>query len=317
MEKQQTCWGTLPAWYFFLAAMGAMMMVLAVLADFGGYAVTGGTNGLVGIMACVLSGAGSLLLMSELTHKERAMLVNARPFSVVMSFGSLVQCFYIPLVFLYASCFFSAVPWYGIVGIKTVLAVFVVLLALLYTAYPAIELGEAKGRSFWNGGGLLALFLTSGLVTGAAALFLLLVATGESESSYAVYVQRAGTIFLLLQLLCIPGYVLGMKHAPAAEARRGAALLWSGLQSRAFWGGIVLLGTALPFLLYLAGAPPLAALLSLYGGILFRLHFLRAGVRIALPGEERAEMSPKEVADLAQKLEVRWQEKAHWLHPGE
>lgn len=317
MEKQQTCWGALPAWYFFLAAMGAMMMVLAVLADFGGFAGAGKSNGVAGLMACVLSGAGSLLLMSELTHKERAMLVNARPFSVVMSFGSLVQCFYIPLVFLYAACFFPIAPWYGMAGVKTVLAVFVVVLALLYTAYPAIELGEAKGRSFWNGGGLLALFLISGLVTGAAALLLLLVAIGESESIYAFYAQKSGMICLAMQLLFIPGYVLGMKHAPAAEARRGALLLWNGGQSKAFWGGIVLLGTALPFLLYMAGAPVLAALLSLYGGILFRLHFLRAGVRLALPGEEREELSRSEIAALAQTLEARWQEKAHWLYPGE
>ncbi len=319
MEKQQAYWGSLPAWYFFLAAMGAMLFVIVAVTDLTGNKIAGHINGWAGLVSFTVAVIGALLLLIELTHKSRGHLVNARPFASVMSFGSLLQSLYIPLVFIYATFFFSFIPWAGLGWLRTIVAVLAIITALLYVTYPGIELGEAKGRSFWNGGGLVGVFLVNGAATGAAALLLLLVVLGYAEHAYIAAISGLAAGLLLIQLLTVPGYVLGMKLSSAEEARRGANTLWQGEFSNTFWGGVIILGTVLPLLINLLFSSiywlVIAAVLILVGGICFRLTFLRAAVRVILPGEERPEMSKEEIAKLAVALEARWQEKACWLNP--
>ena len=318
MEKQQEYWGSLPAWYFFLAAMGAMLFVIVAVTDLAGNQIAGHINGWAGLVSFAVAVIGALLLLIELTHKSRGHLVNARPFASVMSFGSLLQSLYIPLVFIYATFFFNFIPWAGLGWLRAIVAVLAIITALLYVTYPGIELGEAKGRSFWNGGGLMGVFLVNGAATGAAALLLLLV-LGYDEHVYTAAISGLTAGLLLIQLLTVPGYVLGMKLSSAEEARRGANTLWSGELSTSFWGGVIILGTLLPLLISLLVSSTywlvIAAVLILVGGICFRHNFLRAAVRVILPGEERPEMSKEETAKLAAALEARWQEKACWLHP--
>jgi protein NrfD len=318
MEKQQEYWASLPAWYFFLAAMGAMMFVTAAVTDLLGNPIAGQINGWVSIVAFVMAAFGALLLLVELTHKSRGHLVNARPFASVMSFGSLVQSAYIPLVFLYATCFFSFVPWAGVGWLKAILAVVAIITALLYVTYPGIELAEAKGRAFWNGGGLIGVFLINGTATGMAALLIMLLVLDQADSAYTATIRNLSAAVLAAQLFTVPGYVLGMKLSSAEEARRGAAKLWNGEFSKSFWLGIVILGTLVPLVCNLLFSSVywlvIAAVLTLIGGISFRIDFLRAAVRVTLPGEEREEMSRKEIASLAMTLEGCWQEKARWLN---
>ena len=319
MEKQQEYWGSQPAWYFFLAAMGAMMFVIAAVTDLVGNPIAGQINGWVSIVALVAAGIGALLLLEELTHKTKGHLVNARPFASVMSFGSLIQSLYMPLVFVYGTFFFSFIPWAGFGWLKTIVAVLAIIAALLYVTYPGVELGEAKGRGFWNGGGLIGVFLINGTATGAAALILVLCIFGYGEDAYTVTIKNVLAALLVAQLFAIPGYVLGMKLSSAEEARRGANKLWSGEFSSAFWGGVVIFGTIVPMIVSLLFSSVywlvMAAVLVLIGGVSFRIDFLRAAVRVILPGEEKDEMSSKEIAKLASALEARWQEKASCLNP--
>ncbi len=319
MEKQQEYWGSQPAWYFFLAAMGAMMFVIAAVADLLGNPIAGQINGWVSIVALAAAGIGALLLLEELTHKSKGHLVNARPFASVMSFGSLVQSLYMPLVFVYGTFFFDFIPWAGLGWLKMIVAVLAIIAALLYVTYPGVELGEARGRGFWNGGGLIGVFLINGAVTGAAALTLILCVLGYSESAYTITIKNIAAALLVAQLFAIPGYVLGMKLSPAEEARRGANKLWSGEFSSSFWAGTVIFGTLVPMIITLLFTSiywlVIAAVLVLVGGVCFRIDFLRAAVRVTLPGEEKAEMSRKEIASLAAVLENRWQEKARVLNP--
>lgn len=319
MEKQQEYWGSLPAWYFFLAAMGAMMFIIVAITDLVGNEISGQINGWVSIVSFVVAGFGALLLLIELTHKSRGHLVNSRPFASVMSFGSILQSLYIPLVFVYATFFFSFIPWAGFGWLKEIVAILAIITAFLYVSYPGIELGEAKGRGFWNGSGLVSVFLINGAATGASALLLILMMMGYADNSYTSIIRRLAAGLLIAQLITVPGYVLGMKLSSSEEARRGAEKLWTGEFSHSFWVGVVILGTLVPLLLNLLFASVywmvIAAVLVLAGGVCFRLDFLRAAVRVALPGEERTEMSKKEIAQLALSLERRWQEKAQWLNP--
>jgi len=314
MEQRQEYWKTIPASYFFLAAMGAMMFVISAVSDLMANQVALKINGWVSIIALVIAGCGSLLLLAELTHRSRAHLVNARPFSSVMSFGSVIQTLYMALVFIYATFFFSFIPWSGMIMIKNGVAVLTIIVALLYVAYPGVELGEAKGRAFWNGGGLVSLFLISGMTTGSAALILLLMLFGYADTAYTNMIKLFSTAMLLLQLVAMVGYVFGMKVSANEEARRGANILWCGELKTSFWWGIIFFGTILPLLgnLFMGSIYWLvmSSILVLVGGVYFRIDFLLAAVRIVLPGEEHGEMSRKEIKEFAAMLENRWQEKA-------
>lgn len=315
MEQEQKYWGSLPAWYFFLAAMGSMMLAICVMADLFGNKLASQYNGWFSLGALLLAGCGSLLLLVELTHKEKAYLVNLRPFQSVMSFGSMIQSAYIGFVVLYGSCFFVAIPWAGIVWLKTILGISVVLLAFLYVAYAGIELGEAKGRSFWHGSALVPLFLLSGITSGAALLMIVLMLLGHGNSEYFLFVSYGTNILLILQFFNLLSYVYGMKHSSAEEARRGAEKLWSGDLQFSFWYAILIFGTLIPvignMLFDSVGWYAISVLLILYGALCFRIDFLKAAVRIVLPGEQFSrEMSAPEIAEMANLLEKRWQEKS-------
>ena len=141
-----------------------------------------------------------------------------------------------------------------------------------------------------------------------AALLIMLMVLGQADSAYTATIRNLSAAVLVAQLFTVPGYVLGMKLSSAEEARRGAAKLWNGEFSKSFWLGIVILGTLVPLVCNLLFSSVywlvIAAVLTLIGGISFRIDFLRAAVRVTLPGEEREEMSRKEIAQLAMTLEV-------------
>ena len=319
MERKQEYWGSLAAWYLFLAAMGATGFVVIATADLlGGGVITELANGWISLAAVVSTGVGSLFLMVELTQKMKFYLIFARSKSI-MTVGSLLLSSFLGLAFIYATFFFDVAPWAGLVLLRKGIAVLGIIAALGLVAYPGLELGEAKGRGFWNGGGLIALFLISGAATGTAAVMLLIFAMGLGGGTYILYLKSLLVGFLVLQFLFIPGYVWGMKLAGAEEARRSVALIVSGLFREAFWGGVMFIGTIAPlatlFIFQGKFMIAIAGLLVLVGGFFFRIVFLQAAVRVTLPGEERLEPSDQEIAELGANLQKRWQEKALWLSP--
>ncbi|MBP2653636.1 MAG: Polysulfide reductase, NrfD [Firmicutes bacterium] len=318
MEKQQEHWGSLPAWYLFLAAMGTSMFIIVAVTDMLGNQISAQINGWVSLVSFAMSSVGAMLLMLELTHKTKGYLIIARPFASILSFGGVIQSLYIPLVLVYASFFFNFIPWVGLVWLKMIVACLAILTGLLYVSYAGIELGEAKGRAFWNGGGLTCLFLINGAATGMAALILLMIILGYDGQAYTLAIKDLSVALLIAQAITVPGYVLGMRLSSAEEARQGADKLWRGDLSRSFWVGVITLGTVVPVIINLLFSSEyslsLSSALILFGGIFFRVDFLRAAVRAALPGEERDEPSRKEIVELAATLESRWQEKARWLN---
>jgi formate-dependent nitrite reductase membrane component NrfD len=318
MEKKQEYWGNIPAWSFFLAATGAMMVVIVAVTDLLGNQIAGQINGWVSLVSMVAAGIGSLLLLIELPRKEKGHLVNSRPGSSIMSFGSILQSLFIVLAFLYATFFFGFIPWYGLIWLKKTIAVIGIIIALALVAYPGIELGEARGRAFWNGGALVSVFLISGAATGAAGLLLLLTFLAYGDLSYIAIIRGLLFGLLTVQLITVTGYVVGMKFSAAEEARRSAEIILRGDLKGTFWVGVIILGTLVPLLSMLLDMlffTAIGAILVLAGGICFRMVFLKAAVRMAMPGEGREGISDKQVAQLAVALERRWQEKASWLNP--
>ena len=320
MEKRQEYFGALAAGYFFLAAMGAMMFIVAAVLDLTGNAVAELINGWVTLAAAVVTGIGALLLTVELSKKMKFYLVMTKP-SSRMGLGSISMSAVVVIAFVYSSTFFDFIPWYPAHGLRGVLAVLGIIAAVVLAAYPGLELGEARGRAFWNGSGLVPLFLVNGAVSGIAGVLLISTILGQAQSP-AVLALGGGVLFgcLAVQAVLLAGYLMGVHSSGAEEGRRAVEAILRGSLSAKFWWGVVVSGLAVPLLLYLFGNSPaltvIKAILILIGCACFRCVFLQAGVRRSLPGEENEWMSVEEEAQLGLRLEQRWKEKETWLYGG-
>ncbi len=101
---------------------------------------------------------------------------------------------------------------------------------------PALELGEARGRAFWNASALIPAFITSGACSGLAAVLVFGAAMGFTGSPpELLIVDVLLFIFLIITAITIIGYVFGMQFADADEARRGGAeMIIKGVFRRVF-----------------------------------------------------------------------------------
>lgn len=317
MERKQNYWGGLAAGYFFMAALGAMMFLVIAVLDLAGVKIVTQTNGWISLAALVATGIGALLLMVELGNKLKFYLVLTRP-AAVMSLGAIIMSLFMVIAFIYATFFFSFIPWAGLIGLRKFLAVIGILAALGLVAYPGVELGEARGRAFWNGSALVPLFLITGAVSGLAGTLLMLTLLGYSQNSASLIINVVLFGLLIIQLLTVSTYIISMKNGGIEEAVRTVESILHGSFRSSFWGGIIWGGTIIPLLLYLAGSSitilVLKTVLVLIGGACFRSVFLQAAVRKSLPGEENDWNDEKETARLALELEQRWQQKAEWLY---
>ncbi|MBP2652756.1 MAG: nrfD [Firmicutes bacterium] len=316
MEQKQEYWGVLAIGYLFLAAMGAMMFSVAAVSDLMGTKIVSQVNGWVSLIAVVAAGIGSLFLMVELTKIFKAYLVYARP-SSIMCMGSYLLSSFLALGFIYATFFFDFIPWADLSLLRKAVAGLGIIASLGLVAYPGLELAEARGRTFWSGGGLVGLFLISGAATGLAGVIIVLVLFGLGYNQYTATLSASLLVVLILQFVVLTGYIRGIWLTGAVEAKKSAANILYGNYRIVFWGGVIALGTVIPLVLVLLSREPLsevlAAVLVLFGAFCFRSIFLQAAIRIALPGEEQEVVSDREVARLAVMLEKCWEKKAAWL----
>lgn len=318
METKQEYWEGLAAGSFFLVATGAMMFIVLAVLDLAGANVAAELNGWASLVALVFGAIGGLLLMVEAGNKAKAYLIIANPASMA-SKNAIMMTSFMGFAFVYATFFFGFIPWAGLIGLKTVVACVGILIALLAVIIPALELGESRGRAFWNASGLIPVFLITALVSGLAAVLLTATILGIIQNAAILIADKVLFALLILQLTTVLGYVKGMEHAGAAEARKAAKNILQGDFKGGFYGCVIVLGTILPMILLMFGAAPaimiIKTVLILIGGFCFRNIFLLAAVRKALPGEENEWVSHEEAAHLAIQLEKRWQEKAVWLYP--
>jgi len=313
METRQKYWEGMAAGSFFLVATGAMMLVTLAVLDLAGAEIATQLNGWGSLVALVLAAIGGLLLMVEAGNKTKAYLIIARPSSMA-SKNAIMMTAFMGLDFIYATFFFDFIPWVGWDYLRAVVAVLGIIAALIAVMVPAFELGEARGRGFWNTGALIPTFLITSAVTGLGTVLLVAALLGFGGESGIITVDSVLLGFIVLQLLTVWGYVKGMEHSGAEEARRAAHNVLQGEFKNSFWGGVIIIGTIIPLIMYLFGGSPviiiIKAILLLVGGACFRNVFLQAAVRKIIPGEEHVWGSREETAKLAAELEKRWQEKA-------
>jgi Fe-S-cluster-containing dehydrogenase component/formate-dependent nitrite reductase membrane component NrfD len=149
--------------------------------------------------------------------------------------------------------------------------------------YSAFLFGQAEGRDFWQSPLLLPHLLVAALVAGSASLLLAARALGSAS------IIVGGLGLVLWASLLVSALVLGAELCTAhgtQDAARAARLLTHGPLRVPLWGGVVVVGLALPLVLLLSRSVPfgseLAAVLALGGLWLWEELWIRAGQMIPL-----------------------------------
>ena len=291
MKTKHQGWGWMLAVDFFFAGMGGGMLVIAGIIEL--FIGAGRTSLLGNILGPLFMCVGCGFLIMELGRPLQAWRVFMNP-KAILTVGAWLMSIAIVSGLIYAS--FGApsemVSWKDWTVSRQFFALVDIVTGLVVATYPGVLLGRHKGRPFWVGPGIMALFLLSSLVTGAAAHLLsgLLVAAASTQATLnALPGLVAAMLFLQLLLWC--GYIwiklTGTTAVEAASARR-----WlKGDLADSFKVVFLLVGTLLPLIMVLiptALVQAMAAVLVLMGGVTMRLLVVRSGSdRTWLPGEQK------------------------------
>lgn len=287
----QGAWGWKVAAYLFVSGTGA-----------GAYAVGAAAQHLVGAgraatlalaLGPLLVGPATLLLVWDLGRPAGFLRAARRPGSSWISRGVGILSGFLVVSAVHVLLAVGrsaglAVPAPGILAIAGA------VLALLTMVYTGLLLGAVRPIPFWSTPVLPVLFLVSSLSTGVMAVDLVLSIAGTvtgGPGTEALATLRTTDLFLLaLEALVITLYV-SQAHATAA-ARASTALVTTGALASRFWGGVVVAGIGVPFVVQLVEvmwpapvAPGLAMLSSgsgLLGGLLLRHVVVAGGVKSPL-----------------------------------
>jgi len=159
-------WGWPVACYLFLGGLGGGMTVLAAVFDL--FMDEGEVFTLALFAAAVLVGLGCFFLIFELGRPMAFWRVFSRQ-KAVMTFGAWVLLILMFVNVVSVSFLTGWFPWSDVGGLQRAVAMLDLALGVAVVVYTGVLLSSMKARAFWNTPALPALFLVSGLSTGAAA----------------------------------------------------------------------------------------------------------------------------------------------------
>lgn len=248
-------------------------------------------------LAPVAIGLALFALFIDLTNKINFWrLYTTLKIQSPMSLGSWVLLFITPLSILWAGSFLKElIPgWNWKLGLLNKLDQWVtqkrkeIAWALIFLSvglgiYTGILLSAFNARPLWNTALMGPLFLTSGLCTGAAAIYWF-----SSDMRERLKLAKVVLILIGIQLFFIVHLFMGFLAGPEAQLE-AAAMFINGEFALPFWGIVVILGLLIPgileFLQIRGMKIPayIPALLILIGGLIFRFIIVEAGQLSSFP----------------------------------
>ena len=142
----------------------------------------------------------------------------------------------------------------------------ILLLSVLLAVYTAFLFAQAKGRDFWQSPLLILHMLLHAVVGGSAAL-LLAGFLWEPIMPLIPFLKNILMGGLVVQVLSLNAELI-VPH-PTEDSHRTVMIITHGLFQSEFWGGVILAGSILPFLMLLLSSAPLmlalAGVLALIG----------------------------------------------------
>lgn len=298
MIPVQTEWGWLLIWDFFLAGAGAGAYIVGVLADYLGEKSRVASKVGVFLSAPLVIG-GVLFLMFDLGRPERFMSVFGN-FGSLIAIGSVFISAFLVIAIIHIGLWIWPFKFLEKASmLRRVLGVIGTILALGVMTYPGVAMSLAH-VPFWESGLLPLLFIGVALMTGAAAIVMVLGifqarSVGDAKELVAGSIRSLAAPLLALGVFVLAVLFFYTVSAMEPSAQASTMLLTSGSFSALFWGGLIVAGLLLPIVLLglglkgRGGLPLLAALSSLLllvGGLLARYLVVSAGV------PEAADLTP-------------------------
>jgi polysulfide reductase chain C len=280
-----------------------------------------GANAVIagGILAAIVFlGIGTFLLVFELGQPA----VFLRTFlsgTAIIKYGACVLVLAMGFGFVYFLFYLPPewnIIWYQWTWIRDICAWGMTISGLCVMVYTGVFLASMKSKAFWNTPALPVLFTVSALSTASAALAACVplqemfvkfagfwqsggealasslgtVPTELVMQSYVHLLHTIDTVLVLVEIVVLLVYVLMLRGASNLTAKAVAEKWLRGSFAPLFWGGMIVVGTGLPFLFYQAGgivAEVVAPVFVLAGGLLLRFMIVFSDERRPIPGEKR------------------------------
>ena len=258
-------WGLPVILYLFLAGLGAGAVTVSgsVLLRKGGFGASrfaiARYGALIGPLPVII---GTSLLIFELGQPFRALnlfyVLNLSPMSV----GTWLLSGFMGLSVLYALTFVPPSAGGGdrLAPLRRGLAWICVPLGLSVAVYTGVLLGAMPSRPFWNSPILAGLFMVSALSSGVAIVALVGFIFHRNSTDHDVRADFENSNYLLISTdaillateLVILFLFLMFAHLTIGDVRYAVStILPGGAMASLFWGGVVLVGLLLPFLVEL------------------------------------------------------------------
>jgi Fe-S-cluster-containing dehydrogenase component/formate-dependent nitrite reductase membrane component NrfD len=233
--------------YSWTKSLGAGVLAVPALATAVGWLQTSKTLYLLLVLLSFLfMGLTALLLVSDLSRRERFLDVLRRPQgNSWIARGAFILIAYSGLCALYAVAELIGIP-----SLSSVLRWSAVAGGGMAAVYTAFLFGQCEGRDLWQTPLLPLHMLVESWIASAAVLALLGPAWGDAHQALRVAsgALAGGLAFHLVTILA----EFLMPHA-TDSAQYAARLMTRGPFRFAFWGGAVVLGVLLPAVLLAAG----------------------------------------------------------------
>jgi formate-dependent nitrite reductase membrane component NrfD len=229
---------------------------------------------------------GCILLFLDLGRPQVAFRALSRPNQAWIARGTIILTVFIV---------FQAIQFAGWIwpfhastsdsSLFTFLNVMGGVFGVLTVLYTGFLFDTTRSIPFWSTPILPLLFLASGVSTGIFALILVLLLAGLPVDEEVGLLSQIDVFLIFFEGLIFFFYLHGMHEVTAARAsvRR---LIKEDL-SVAFWGGVVIMGLVIPFLIEVfladaAFATVMACLCGLVGGVYVRYVVVAGAVKAPL-----------------------------------
>ena len=213
----------------------------------------------------------------DLSHPFRAFRIFARPQSSWISRGLIFVISFVVLVplQLYVSRFFPDTT------LEVILKVLAGASAFAICIYPGFTMNCINAIPMWNSAILPVLFLSSGLLGGAALALAIGMLGGDTNMPEALVGNK---IFLITTIFFTVIYFWSGFYA-GPVGKKSVENMTKGSLRLVFWVGMVLLGTIVPFLCLFFGHPGMSIseiimLLGIAGEIILGLSLVYILLRI-------------------------------------
>jgi polysulfide reductase chain C len=249
---QESAWGWLIITYLFLAGAGSGAFLAAVACDLLAPDWSKALARAGSLVSGPLVAIGTICLVLDLEAglwepwRQIYMVNNLRS---MIAWGVIILSIFIPIALLYAAAL-NEISFVGKFANKylRILEIGGSLFAVATATYTGVLIAVVNGVPFWNTPMMPVLFLASAISTGLAAAMILAAIIDAKTINTLSNFALGHVIFLSVEALVLMLLVF-MSLTRSTEAAISATMLISGILSPYFWGLVVILGIAIPFIL--------------------------------------------------------------------